>query len=261
MQAFIYPMSSGSRGNSVLLQTASERILIDAGTSCRYIHRSLADIGVSLDDLDAIVLTHEHTDHIAALKVLSRHARVPVYASYGTTEALIEGAFCDPSLLRPFAAGSSFEIGGTYVTSFSTPHDARDSVGFCFETEKTSLGYATDLGMMTEDIFSRLSGCPAVLLESNHDIRMLREGPYPPYLKRRILSECGHLSNDDSARTVSRLAEAGMRTLILGHLSEENNRPEIAYRAAREQLIAAGADPVDIHIAKAKQTIAPVAID
>lgn len=226
---------SGSTGNAAYLETPGARILIDAGKCTRTLIASLKSIGVDVDTLDAIFITHEHTDHVSSLEVLAKKHPIPVHIllksalRYKDTQP---EALCNCLKIYdkvPFTA----RIGDVTVTSFATPHDSRASVGYRFEFsdgEKTvRIGYATDIGYITEEIRVGLSGCEAVVLESNHDVDMLMSGPYPYDLKLRIRSKRGHLSNRDCADFASELAGQGTKRFLLAHLSEENNYPDLAY--------------------------------
>ncbi len=226
---------SGSAGNAAYLETEGARILIDAGKCTRTLLASLRSIGVGIETVDAIVVTHDHNDHTAALEVLTKKHRIPVVMLYecarryepNVPEAL---AAC-MHLYReaPFA----LRIGNVTVRAFKTPHDSRASVGYRFDIHgvagDTSVGYATDMGYITEDIREGLFGCEAVVLEANHDEDMLMAGPYPYELKLRIKSRRGHLSNRECANFAAELCAAGTKYVLLAHLSEENNHPDLAY--------------------------------
>ena len=229
----IVTLYSGSKGNSTYIEAGDATILIDAGKSAKKLCASLSTLGVSIDDVDAIFITHEHNDHVSALETLTKKHKIPIHMASGCThkfaserfEALRESIVCHPPLFE-------VEIKGTLVSSFATPHDSNMSVGyrieFCENGEKHAIGLATDIGYVTKEICGGLCGCEYVVLESNHDIDMLKEGSYPYDLKKRILSRRGHLSNKDSALLAAGLAKRGTRSFILAHLSEENNTPDIA---------------------------------
>ena len=224
---------SGSGGNSALIEAAGVKILIDAGKCTRTLISSLLSAGVGIDEIDAIFITHDHSDHVSALETLTKKHKIPIHITKKSAERF-EGERYE--LLRECFVlhDTVFEVmfGEVCVRSFETPHDSRMSVGYRIEIEGADtrhvFGYATDLGIVTPAVEAALVGCQAVILESNHDLDMLREGPYPPDLKRRIQGARGHLSNTDSAALVARLAESGMRSLMLAHLSRENNLPEVA---------------------------------
>lgn len=226
---------SGSKGNAAYLETPTARILIDAGKNARALTTSLHDIGVDVDTIDAIFITHEHTDHVSALEVLTKKHRIPVYMLYNSALRFKDTqpqALCSCLQIREKAPFSEV-IGGVTVTAFETPHDSRASVGYRFEfcdgDHTVRIGYATDIGYITEEIRAGLMGCEAVVLESNHDVDMLMGGPYPYDLKLRIRSKRGHLSNRDCADFAAELCEQGTTHFLLAHLSEENNYPDLAY--------------------------------
>ena len=220
-----FSLFSGSSGNASLIRSGNTALLIDAGRSRRAIACGLASAGMGLCDIHAVFITHEHTDHVSALPQLSKHEGMPIHASAGTADALSGLG----SLIRhPVIYTES--VGSLTVQAFPLPHDSACHVGYVItDTDGDAFLVATDMGHITEDVQAALTGCRGALLESNHDVNMLRRGPYPAYLKTRILSPRGHLSNTDCA-SLARLAEAaGVRHIALGHLSEENNTPKLAY--------------------------------
>ena len=231
---------SGSTGNCTYIETPHARILIDAGKCTKTLLSALSEIGVSPDSIDAIFITHEHNDHISALPVLSKKCRIPVYMVYESARKYEKNPpreLCECLVLQR-DTDFSVEIGDMTVTAFPTPHDSRASVGYRITVtgepvdglcESVALGVATDIGYVTESIREGLRGCRSVVVESNHDLEMLREGPYPYDLKQRILSRRGHLSNPDCADLCAYLALHGTVDFLLAHLSEQNNVPEIAY--------------------------------
>lgn len=227
---------SGSRGNCTYISAGGARILIDAGKSAKALCSALKEINVDIDDIDAIFITHEHRDHISALQTLSHKHRIPIYmvlesasVFYGLMDEKLCSCF-ELQLKSEFAA----EIKGLTVTAFPTPHDSRASVGYrlTFKDESgndISIGYATDTGCVTDTMRENLTGCFAVVIESNHDVEMLQSGPYPYELKQRIASARGHLSNEECACFADYLVQNGTRNIMLAHLSEENNTPDLAY--------------------------------
>ncbi len=231
---------SGSSGNATLITDEQTTILIDCGLSGKKLEAAFASIGRSPKELDAILVTHEHIDHTAGVGVVSRRFDVPVYATAGTYRGMSVGKLADKNI-HTIAPEHSFEIGTIGVCPFSISHDANDPVGFSFFVNHKKVSLATDTGTMTDSIKQHILGSEAVILESNHDVDMLLYGSYPYSLKQRILSERGHLSNDDCAKTAVELLQSGTRHILLGHLSNENNTPEIAFRTAVNALRKAGA--------------------
>ena len=230
--------ASGSGGNCLLLSDRDTHILIDAGISTRRLQQSLRAAGLDIRDIGGVLITHEHSDHVSGLKTLLRKSGLPVYAPH-TVAARLCGFLPEAAdFVRVIRTGEAFSLGGLRVRAFHTPHDTDESVGYRVEGSGI-FALATDMGHVTDEVLEGLSGADAVLIESNHDLDMLCNGPYPVRLKRRILSERGHLSNADCARLAEELVRKGTRTVILGHLSRENNRPELALRET-ESLIGAG---------------------
>lgn len=237
---FFVSLRSSSSGNCSLLSTGTENILIDCGVAARTIDQSLKDIGLSLHEISAVLVTHEHTDHIKALKRLMSAYDIPLYTSYGTWNRLPE-VTKDPYFsfegfekFHAVSADREFYIGNTLVTPFRTYHDTPGSLGFRFDMEDTVFGHdaacavLTDCGHYDEYISSHLKNLDAILIESNHDEQMLIRGPYPMSLKRRILSDCGHSSNASCAALLRNIYTERLRNALLAHLSEENNDPELA---------------------------------
>ena len=232
-------LASGSSGNSALVATANTRILVDAGLSVRELGRRLAEIGESVESLDAVLITHEHCDHVSGLCRLLRCRKrakrpLPAYLTR-LTAPVIDWEECEP-VLETFQAGSSFRVGDIEVDSFTIPHDARDPVGFCFRAEGIKIAVATDLGYMPDSIKFHLRGAHLLLLESNHDLEMLKVGPYPWSVKQRVMGRNGHLSNAMVCEYLSADFTGGAHALILGHLSDQNNHPELVRMGAAEAL-------------------------
>jgi phosphoribosyl 1,2-cyclic phosphodiesterase len=296
-------LASGSKGNSTVIASAHTRILVDAGLSCRELLKRMAQANEDPSALDAILLTHEHQDHVAGLATLARRLRIPVFLTEPTHRAWMrmvtpcttityaqwldrvqrekearaagapsqtalpsevgscpESSVCaasipaedsdeileeapakpDPTSLPAveyFHSGTSFSIGDIYITPFTIPHDAADPCGFVFESESIRMAIATDLGYMPPNVKSALKRIDVLLLESNHDLEMLKDGPYPWAVKQRVLSRVGHLSNHATAEFLARDYDGGATFIVLGHLSEQNNAPELALISA-EQAIA-----------------------
>jgi len=241
------PLRSGSSGNALFVQAGNTRVLVDAGLSGRAVEQALREIGATPDSLGAILISHEHADHIRGVGVLSRRYDLPVYATEKTWLAMedkpgITGIA--PRHRRLLCAGQDFYICDLAVSPFAIPHDAADPVGFSLHCGGRKLCIATDLGHLAQSWLAALSGANLVLLEANHDPGLLgRSVRYPAYLKRRILSRHGHLSNADCGTAVVRLAEQGTRHVILGHLSAETNTPALAERTVSDALWAAGIEP------------------
>lgn len=231
---------SGSSGNASVISDGTTYILTDCGMSGKKLSETLASLDLSCTDLTCVLLTHEHTDHSRGIGVLARRYHLPVYATEDTFAALSVGDIPD-GLFHPVKPGEDFSVGGIGIKPFSILHDAADPVGYTFTTKDSRYAIATDTGEMNEDIFSAISGCDSVLLESNHDVDMLMYGSYPYPLKKRILGRFGHLSNADASKTAVQLLEQGTKKIMLGHLSKENNTPEIAYETTKNALTSAGA--------------------
>ena len=241
-------LGSGSSGNCAYLETDEARILIDAGFSLRQTRRRLATIGRGPENLTAILITHEHSDHVAGLAALSEKLHIPVYCNRLTRDA-IEYQLRVKLDCRLFITGSSFEIGDLLVDSFSIPHDAQDPVGFLVQTAAGNIGFLTDLGHATRLALERVRRANVLMLESNHDIKMLQDCPHRPWsLKQRILGRHGHLSNEAAADAAEQIMSADLRHLYLGHLSRECNRPEFAQRVAGERLKKIGANHVRLEL-------------
>lgn len=230
---FYYGIASGSKGNSGLYVSGDSCILIDMGVSYRKLTEAMRRIDMQPSDIDAVLLTHEHIDHIKGLPQMFKRNQTPVYASQGTAREVVRKY---PALSAAFVCfDETFctEIGSTSVSAFETPHDAAHCLGFVLQTDVHRFGYATDLGFMPGEVLEQLRGCESVVLESNHDPNMLQVGPYPYVLKQRISGATGHLSNPDCAVAAARLAQDGARHIILSHLSETNNMPELALQQTR----------------------------
>ena len=243
MSMFFRTLASGSKGNSAVLSRGGTHILIDAGTSARRIRAGLSDSGLKPEDISAIVITHDHTDHISALPRLINYIDAPVFAPPKTAAAILRSAPCLSGRVEPMAAGDCVKSGEVTFRSFATPHDAADSVGYVFTDGIVKFSYATDTGEVTETMLEACLGADMAVIEANHDREMLLRGRYPDYLKKRILSPRGHLSNDDSGDFAALLWREGAGKLLLAHLSEENNVPALSLRCVGEKLMSAGAVP------------------
>lgn len=253
MELRFSPLFSGSSGNAIYVGCDDAHILVDAGVSGTRVAQALESIGVKPGQLDGILVTHEHTDHIKGVGILARKYGVPVYATSGTWAAMEDkvGAI-SPKNQRVIDPETNFFLGPLEIMAFSTPHDAVDSVGYAFDLLGARFALATDLGCVRDGWLKHVSGAQAILLESNYDPDMLQAGPYPYDLKKRIMSRRGHLSNEDAGVVASSLVKAGAHQIVLGHLSKENNFPELALRTVEQLLFAdgieAGSD-VDLRVA------------
>jgi len=254
MAVSVSVLASGSRGNCSLVATSSTRILVDAGLSGRETFKRLKALddrngdrngdrsNERVEEISAILITHEHSDHVAGLQRLATKLNVPVFLTAPTHHAWSravrdeKGAIPDLPKLEHFSAGRGFRVGDIEVMPFTIPHDAADPVGFTFRAEGVKIGFATDLGYMPTNVRDHLRGCSVLVMESNHDVEMLRSGPYPWSVKQRVMSRVGHLSNDALAEFFSSDYDGGAEYVVLAHLSEQNNHPEIA-RAAAEQAL------------------------
>ena len=226
----ITSLYSGSKGNSVLIESEKTKILIDAGKSARALCSALNEIGKNIDEIDAIFITHEHRDHVAALEILLKYHKIPVHiVGASARKLLLKGLDVYEDILCIHSPLFTVEIGDMKISSFPTPHDSDFSVGYRIEIGEKTVGYATDIGYVTEEIKNALCGCESVVLECNHDEEMLMNGPYPYDLKLRIRSNKGHLSNSACAEFASELCFVGTKNILLAHISEENNDPAIAY--------------------------------
>ena len=233
----VYTLFSGSSGNCVFVQCDGTCILVDAGGSAKRIVNALAEIGHSPEEIDAIFITHGHSDHVSALRVLTKKVHAPVYLTDGAQKYVTVD---DPACLRVQAPLFTVQIGELTIHSFATPHDSDRSVGYVLETPQGKVGIATDIGYISPDVQAALLGCDFVMLEANHDEQMLRYGTYPAMLKRRIFSTLGHLSNAQCACFARELVENGTKELLLAHLSKENNTPELALQTVMDALVGTG---------------------
>ena len=228
-------LGSGSAGNSSLVSTGHCKILVDGGLSARQLVLRLEQCGVTPDQLDGVLLTHEHGDHICGLEVLCRKFQVPIYANTLTAEAVRCGSALDEHRnWRIFRTGAEFSICDISIQTFSVPHDAVDPVGFLFHTGSRALGYITDLGYATKMLVERLREVHTLVIETNHDEKLLQADPYRPWpVKQRIMSRHGHLSNASAATVISELLPGKIERVVLGHLSRDCNTPDLAQTAVR----------------------------
>ena len=239
-------LSSGSGGNSVYIEADGKRILIDAGLSEKKLSQRMAHIDRSLNGLDAVFATHEHTDHIRGMGPLLRKHQLSLYTTEGTYKRACHSLGKLPGF-TPIRAGQPVEFGELIVEPYATPHDAEESVAFVIHYRGWRLGIATDLGKVTAEVTSKLQKLDALLIESNHDVDMLDAGPYPWVTKRRIKSDVGHLSNEACGEILSSVKHSGLRLVVLMHMSETNNHPELARITAHQAL---GQDTPEMIIAE-----------
>ncbi|MBR7083118.1 MAG: MBL fold metallo-hydrolase [Clostridia bacterium] len=234
MSIYICSLFSGSGGNCYVVGNGEANFLVDAGVSARRIECALGGVGLSFDDISAIFITHEHIDHVKGLEIIEKRHHIPVYMTEGTARAFIFDAN-SPILPNLYAYRNNFsvELRGFTVRSFSVPHDAAQPVGYIFEKDGDRVGIATDTGCVTDEMIENLVGCRAAVIEANHDVTALKMGPYPTYLKERIASDRGHLSNTNAARLAKMLVDGGAEALMLGHISKENNSPSLALEEVR----------------------------
>ena len=239
-------LGSGSGGNCAYLETGETRLLIDAGFSGRQIRHRLQSIGRTPESLTGIVITHEHSDHIQGLTGLCAKHLIPIYCNRLTREA-IENQLHINLDCRIFSTGASFDIGDVVVDTFSVPHDAYDPIGLLLRVNQTHIGFLTDLGHATKLVLERVKTAHVLVLETNHDLKMLQDDPYRPWgIKQRILSRHGHLSNEAAADAAEQIATAELRHVYLGHLSKDCNRPELALRAVGGRFLKIGATHVRV---------------
>jgi phosphoribosyl 1,2-cyclic phosphodiesterase len=239
-------LASGSRGNCAIVSSARTKILVDAGISCRETFKRMRALGDDPRSLSAILITHEHCDHIYGLATLARKLPIPVFMTGATHQAWAR-ALRNENGERPqlekferFESGHRFQVGDIEVKPFTIPHDAADPVGFTFRAEGIRVGVATDLGYLPVSVRDHLRGCDVLVMESNHDLEMLRVGPYPWSVKQRVMSRVGHLSNDALADFFINDYDNSATFVVLAHLSEQNNDPEIARREAEKALATRG---------------------
>jgi len=242
-------LGSGSAGNCTYLETEESRLLIDAGLSLRQIRKRLARIGRAPENLTGILVTHEHSDHVQALAQLSEKFKLPVYCNRPTREA-IEYQLRIKLDCHLFETGGSFELGDILVETFMVPHDAQDPVGFLLKTAHGNIGFLTDLGHATKLVVERVRRANVLVLETNHDVKMLQDCVHRPWgLKQRILSRHGHLSNEAAAEAAAQIMSDELRHLYLGHLSRECNHPDLAYQVMSQKLQQIGASHVMLELA------------
>ena len=240
---------SGSSGNCLFIQTSNTKILIDAGESSKKISNALSSINIDPNNIDAILITHEHSDHVKGLGTFSKKYDIPVYANSKTWDAMSEqSSKISDKNIKKFTIEENFEIGDLKIHPFKIPHDAANPCGFNIFYNNQKLSIATDIGHMTASIARKLEDSSFILLESNYDPQILKCSAYPYTLKQRIAGPNGHLPNIDAGKTISYLMNSGLKEVMLGHLSKENNFPELAYQTVVNELISANKDSSKIKI-------------
>ncbi len=228
-------LASGSSGNCIYVGHEGSKLLVDAGISCKKISEGLESIGMSPESTDAILITHDHCDHIQGAAIFARKYNVPVYGTALTLEFISKNARCAPpqSLMRPIVAGTGFDVGSIHVNPFAISHDALDPVSYALEAGGKKIGFATDLGVYDEHIIDVLYDSDALYIEANHDVNMLMLGSYAYSTKLRINSPLGHLSNEDCAALITKTRTEKLKNVVLGHISKENNLEELAFETVR----------------------------
>lgn len=232
-------IASGSSGNCIYVGTENTHILVDAGISNKRIEQGLNEIGVKGSELDGVVITHEHSDHVKGLGILARKHGIPIFATKETLEEIEEKKYLGEypgELLKPVLPDVEFSIGDMVLKPFSIDHDAANPVAYRIRSGGRSVAVATDMGHFDQYIIDHLQNLDGLLLESNHDVRMLETGPYPYYLKKRILSDHGHLSNDNAGRLLNYILHDNLKHIFLGHLSKENNYEELAFETVKLEI-------------------------
>jgi phosphoribosyl 1,2-cyclic phosphodiesterase len=237
-------LGSGSRGNATLIRYKSSMLLVDCGFTLRETELRLQRAGINADQIDALLVTHEHGDHIRGVGAFARKYKTPIWMTHGTSRSASVG---DVPVSNEIIIGEQLDFGDLEVTPFSVPHDACEPCQFLFSTGSHKLGLLTDTGMITPHIVEVLNGVNALLLECNHDIEMLAEGEYPPYLKHRVGSDYGHLNNGQAAELLTKIDKTNLATIVAMHISEKNNDPILARQALAEVL---DWDSDDIHVAQ-----------
>lgn len=235
----ICSIASGSSGNCIYVASDESRILVDVGISGKRIRDGLTSIGVCPEELTGILITHEHSDHIQGLGVISRKYHLPIYSTKGTIQGVMQASGVgkiDPSLFHEIQYEQTFMVGDLEIHPFEISHDAMEPVAYVARHGGKAIGIATDMGVYDENIIRNLSGLNALLLEANHDVNMLQVGSYPYYLKRRILGDRGHLSNENSGRLLSQILHDDCQCILLGHLSKENNMEELAFETVKQEI-------------------------
>lgn len=228
-------LGSGSKGNATFIEAGATRILIDAGFSGKELEHRLSQIGVEAQSLSGILVTHEHSDHVRGVAVFSRRFKIPVFVNpltFRSGQKFLENVFS----WREFESGGTFSFQDLTIHPFAVSHDAADPVGFIVSDGTTHIGQCTDTGAVSRLMRHRLGGCHGLVLECNHDPHLLKNGPYPPHLKQRVRSKTGHLANEEAAEFLREILHDGLEHVVLSHISETNNQPDMARRAVTDVL-------------------------
>ena len=246
---------SGSSGNCLFVDSNNTKILIDSGTSCKKICEGLSMVNSSIEDIDAILVTHEHSDHVQSLGMISKKYNIPVYANIETWDAMEkQKEKIDQKNINIFENNKDFTLKDLTIHPFSIPHDAANPCGFNIHNGKRKLSIATDIGHMNNDILNNLQDSSFILLESNYDPEILKVSKYPYHLKQRISGMNGHLSNSTAGKTIATLMKKGLKEVMLGHLSKENNFPELAYQTVVEEIMNSNVDINEIKLGVASRS-------
>ena len=252
----LHILASGSTGNAIFIELGDARFLVDAGISARRIEQGLKAVGVHPGDLDAILVTHEHGDHVSGLPVFTRRFKTPVYTRRRTWDAFQAAYHVEPEFRREL--GARLEIGSVCIEPFAISHDAAEPVGFSFHHGEIKCVIATDMGCVSERVERDMAGADVMVFESNHDVGMLRSGPYPEHLKKRILGNRGHLSNLDTGRCLARMDRKNGMHVFLAHLSQHNNCPDLALSTVQQVLDRQGCrcgQDLFLHLAHPDETV------
>ncbi len=234
--AKVVPLFSGSQGNSYYVSCGGEGILIDAGRTAKQLTNVLNSNNIDISTIRGIFVTHEHIDHVKGVRVFANRYSIPVYSSLGTMTAMERSNYIDEKTDCRVIESGGVDLDNMHIDRFPISHDCAEGCGYRVDMGDVSFALATDLGYLSDEVKNALSGCDVVVIESNHDVRMLQIGPYPYHLKRRILSDLGHLSNTECSGFLPELVRNGTKRFILAHLSRENNMPEIAYQESLNEL-------------------------
>ena len=247
-------LASGSSGNSTYVASDSTRLLIDAGLSAKQIELRLESINTNISEIDAICISHEHSDHTNGIRILSKRYQIPIYSNFATAQILKKNDKENNMQFNIFESGSRFSIGDILLESFKIPHDAIEPVGFCIYQGQTKVGIITDIGVATNQVAEKLKGSSCIVIEANHDLDLLQEAPRPWVLKQRIRSRQGHLSNIEASQLVIDCVTEKLNHVILAHLSSECNTPEIAIKTINSQLRLNKLDHFSIEVSLANKT-------